>query len=1412
LAQNYHSLKAFRTVITLILACSIQFAGWSQLFTFKRFNHRDGLITESTLCSRQDRDGYLWIGTDGGGMMRFDGKRFLEIKHIKQQQPFHVSDIQHGDDGYTYLTTLYDGAFKYKNGVYKLIYKPDRDKGDCRKIVVGTDRIIVFTDYTIDLINNNGKLLVSKRFKNGATSYKQVLQTPYFSIVFSSSGNFIIYQDQILPLSLWLKKNGISTSITAANFSKNKLQLINLDGGTITEISYSSSGKQIRKQVKKFNTNGLKNAQIYKTDSQGNTTFFITNDEEIFRLSDGKITYVINNLQNPIDQIHGLSVDFNGDLWVNANGGITKVSIEPFTKINLLKIYDDPSIMLVYKTRDNTLILGNAKGDLYIGNIYAGIPPENFKMRGYQVIECPLGTLIATNKGIFTLRNGNLNYLKGPPITNKEINFIHWDGQSLWFSEKGRGLSSYDPKSKSTTDYRNITKEFPNYFYTAQNNFDQSKIYFGTNNGIFSWDKRTHKFVQFNKLNKYGSYCGNSTKDKFGTMWFTLDKALIGITKNGETVIIDDAEKLPSTLFYTLSADNYGNLLVGTNRGINVIRVDHEGHALRHRNYSISEGFGGYETNMRAVYQNGNNAFVGTIEGLYQINSNILESYPIPPKPLIIRGRELLDGSIQGDTEDNYFTIKSVMSKTSGVLFSYRFPGINDNWSNYSRTTEIIIPELSNGNHTIQVKASYDGINSSEITTHNFSVQNPLWKNKWFIVTLIVLIGVLNILFVQWNKTLVPTHVTNAQDFGISSTIIPRLIGLAFLFNLIIQLLLSYTLRDKFEIDPLMYIQSSILLALFITSMFSLKRQLNASVLQLQLIITYVIIILGYFVLLFQTKLHPSGIFGIIISAGVSPYIFKSIRWVMLSSISMILLSITTALLVEQAQFSVLLFIASVTIAAALAVVVAVLRSDSLQKLIFVNALVNKGNVIMISFDQHNLVHYCSSNISNYFTLTAENLLNKPLSMLNDIVASNEMRQISINESFVDGKTFLVPMKSKGEHIIYMEWSCKYLSQNVQVIMGQDVTDKLTMANNYQALVENAQEIIYTTDIQGNFTFANERAIQVFGYRQDTILGKSSFFQVTPEYREQVESFYRDQFKQRTHYTYLEFPIRTRDGKLMWISQNITLQYEPGNKKRISGFLALARDITEKRANELLIDQQNKDINASINSAKRIQFNLLPNPTRLQQHFQESFLLFRPKDVVSGDFYWFGEINGKWIMAVADATGHGVPGAFMTILGIQLLNQIICERKVLDATKIVKAFQTELSVQLHQSDETSRDNLELLVVVKDGSEIKIASSGVGCLVASKERTLILSKDKSEIKEFAFQADQGDKMYLFTDGMYVQQGGLSANEFGIDRFTEFLQSIENDNMPLQKKHLENTLRNWSEGHTQNDDITIIGVRF
>lgn len=1407
-------MKAYRLFFLVVLCSLVHTFGWTQLFTFKRYNHRDGLITESTLCSRQDRDGYLWVGSDGGGMMRFDGKRFVEIKHVNQHQPFHVSDIRHGDDGYTYMTTLYDGAFRFKNGKYELIYKPDRKHGDCRSITLIGNRAVVFTSNTIDLIDLKGKLYQSKRLSKSLTQYRQILSTPYFTMVFSDAGNFVINENRIMHLETWLKQQGSSFHPSTANFRKNKLQLIDLEKGKLLELSYSGSGATLRRSFQNLSTTKLKNSEILFADSHGSTTFLTTINHEVYRFQDNKLTYIINNYPSTEMTVRGISVDFNGDLWISANVGLIKVSVEPFTKINLLRIYDDPSILLVYRTKNNKLILGNSKGDLYIGNIFSNAAPVNHHLKAFQVIECTLGTLIATEKGILRLKGDVLEPFKGPELGNTSINFLHWDGKRLWFSRTGLGLSVYDPTNGGTKHYLQEIKGFPNFFYSAQDNFDRTAIYFGTNNGILKWDRQQETFQLLRKFNYLGSYSGSSTKDKFGTLWFTLDRGLVGITRNGENVVIAGKDKLPSTLFYTLSADNFGNLLVGTNRGINVIRVDYEGHVLKHRNYSHAEGFGGYETNMRAIYQNGNISFVGTIEGLYQINSNVLESYPIPPRPLIIRGRELNDGSIQNQSEKNYFTVKCVMSKTSGVLFSYRFLNSDPTWSNYSRLQEIQIPELNNGTYVLQVKASYDGTNASEIASISFVVSEPIWMNKWFIASLIVLIGVINILFVQWNKTLVPSQIVNAQDFGITPTIIPRLIGLALVLNFIIQFLLNFALPETFSIIPLMIIECSVLMVFFILSVVALKKQQAPVILQTLLILTYIVVIIGYFVLIVQTKLHPTPIFGIIISASVSPYIFKSIRWVMLSSVSLILVSVLIALLINDPEFSVLLFIASITIGAAFAVIVAVLRSDSLQKLIFVNALVNKGNVIMISFDNHNIVHYCSSNISTYLPMSADALIGKPLSMLNDIVTSNQMRQIKINDLFADGKTFLVPMNDRNNKVIYIEWSCKYLSTNVQVIMGQDVTDKLTLANNYQALVENAQEIIYTTDIQGNFTFANERAFQVFGYRQETIVGKSSFYQIMPEYREQVEQFYRDQFKNRLHHTYHEFPIRSRDGKTIWISQNVTLQYEPGNKKRISGFLALARDITERRANELLIDQQNKDITESINSAKRIQFNLLPDPSRLKHHFSDSFLLFKPREIVSGDFYWFGEINGKWIMAVADATGHGVPGAFMSILGFQLLNQIICERKVIDADEILKAFRKELAMQLGSKSDSGRgDDLDILIAVKDGNQFRLATSGVGYLICKKDQQHFSNNTSpgSQPEQFACTLESDDLIYLFTDGIYVQQGGLNGNDFGINRFEEFMESIRLDGLALQKKHIENTLRNWSEGYTQNDDITILGMR-
>jgi PAS domain S-box-containing protein len=823
---------------------------------------------------------------------------------------------------------------------------------------------------------------------------------------------------------------------------------------------------------------------------------------------------------------------------------------------------------------------------------------------------------------------------------------------------------------------------------------------------------------------------------------------------------------------------------------------------------------------MRSQFQFGNYCYVGTIEGLYLINTEVLRRYPSPPKPVILPGRENDHGEIQVSREKHYYTFKCLLPKSNAIMFSYRVKGILDKWSDFSFENEVDIPDLPSGEYELEVRASYDGITISPTATYEIVVDIPIWRTKWFIVLIVIILGVINIAYLEWSKSYLSNNIFNTKDVSVDGKVVPQLILFALVVYgvmLFIVRMVDHSFEDTGHIN---LIFSSVLLMLFLMSRYYVRQAGNPRLVTGIFYVAYTTIMVESYYLIYVTNVHPFPVFSITMATSVIPFVVTRIRWVIIISLLQLFAAATLLIWMENTVYNEILFIAAVTISGGIAVMVTYLRNNSLEKLIFVSGLINKGNVMALSFNQKGIITYCSENITNFFAIDFSTVVGKPSSVLNPFVATSEMREISLRDEFEDGRIFLIPMYNKNNDVVWIEWSCKYFNDAVRVIMGQDVTDKLTLSTNYQSLVENAQDMIYHTDIQANFIFANERCVQLFGYRNETIIGKNAVSLIAPDHRDRVHQFYQDQFKNRIHHTYLEFPIKSRDGRVFWVGQNVTMVYEPGSRKRISGFIALARDITEKRANDLLIEQQNKDITASINSAKRIQFNLLPEPQILTRYFDQSFVLFKPKDIVSGDFYWIEEIDHKLIVVLADCTGHGVPGAFMTILGINLLNQIVRERKQCEPDVILNQLNSELELILHKNTGSVMfDSMEMLVCVFEKDRLCYASSGVPFVHEVDGELMLYRSTKSEetIGEtgsfgqrcLAFKAS--DTFYLFTDGYQKQFGSIRNKKFGFKRIQELLDKIHVESMPLQKKYFENAWRNWSEGHEQTDDITILGVR-
>jgi serine phosphatase RsbU (regulator of sigma subunit) len=260
------------------------------------------------------------------------------------------------------------------------------------------------------------------------------------------------------------------------------------------------------------------------------------------------------------------------------------------------------------------------------------------------------------------------------------------------------------------------------------------------------------------------------------------------------------------------------------------------------------------------------------------------------------------------------------------------------------------------------------------------------------------------------------------------------------------------------------------------------------------------------------------------------------------------------------------------------------------------------------------------------------------------------------------------------------------------------------------------------------------------------------------------------------------------------------------------------------------IQEQNKKITDSIQYAKRIQRAVFPSDELLNEICTEHFIYFKPRDIVSGDFYWISKTEDKIIIVAADATGHGVPGAFMSMLGIAYLNELkdVSLKDRLTPNLVLERLRDKVKNSLKQTgkDDEAKDGMDIALCMIDIDKSKIQFSG------AHNPIYIFRKDKSDysfielkpdkqpigihIKEHPFtnqefQIQPDDTIYMFSDGYADQFGGIDGGKFKSKRFKHLLMSIQDKSMSEQKEIIDSTLIKWKGNKDQVDDILIIGIR-
>ncbi len=267
------------------------------------------------------------------------------------------------------------------------------------------------------------------------------------------------------------------------------------------------------------------------------------------------------------------------------------------------------------------------------------------------------------------------------------------------------------------------------------------------------------------------------------------------------------------------------------------------------------------------------------------------------------------------------------------------------------------------------------------------------------------------------------------------------------------------------------------------------------------------------------------------------------------------------------------------------------------------------------------------------------------------------------------------------------------------------------------------------------------------------------------------------------------------------------------------------RDEIERQ--RLKLEDLYKDVTDSIRYAKRLQYSILPPEELITEICPNSFVLFKPKDIVSGDFYWFDQLDGKSLCAAVDCTGHGVPGAFMSLVGSNGLNAAVREHGTVLPGLILDELNKFVSESLNKDrgneDSHVRDGMDLSLCSIDYKTLELQFSGANnpLYIIRNEEFIIIKADKFAIGSFdpgaqnyishKMQLQKGDMLYMFSDGYADQFGGERGKKFLYKNFRDELMSIHRKEMEQQRKYLDDTIKKWQGSYEQVDDILVIGIR-
>jgi serine phosphatase RsbU (regulator of sigma subunit) len=276
------------------------------------------------------------------------------------------------------------------------------------------------------------------------------------------------------------------------------------------------------------------------------------------------------------------------------------------------------------------------------------------------------------------------------------------------------------------------------------------------------------------------------------------------------------------------------------------------------------------------------------------------------------------------------------------------------------------------------------------------------------------------------------------------------------------------------------------------------------------------------------------------------------------------------------------------------------------------------------------------------------------------------------------------------------------------------------------------------------------------------------------------------------------------------------------NKQKQKANQIITHQKNEVEKQKHLVEEKNREILDSITYAKRIQSAILPQPKLVKEFLEDSFVLYKPKDIVAGDFYWLEVVGDTVLFAAADCTGHGVPGAMVSVVCNNGLNRAVREHKLTEPDQILNKTREMVVEEFEKSDEEVKDGMDISLCALNTktNTLKWAGANNPLWILRKGEILEFKPDKQPIGKYAdpkpftlheLTLEKGDSIYIFTDGFQDQFGGPKEKKFRAAQMKELFLSLTEKSMEELRKIIDKAFENWKGSLEQIDDVCVIGVR-